>query len=199
MRTEHGWDDHQNFEAGWWGNCVNTFGEETKQLTYAQRMGLRRINTDGHWPVYDLRGQSVLDLGGGPVSMLLKCVNLGRAVVVDPCAYPQWIGDRYAVAGIEYDRSPAEDFAVPEERIDECWIYNVLQHVQDPEKIVANAMASAKLVRIFEWIDLPPHLGHPHELKAFSLSRWLGAYGNVEHMNENGCVGRAFYGAFSTN
>lgn len=196
--TEHSWDDHQDFEADWWGTCINTFGEETKQLTYAQRMGLQRVNTDGHWPVYNVRGQSVLDLGGGPVSMLLKCVNLGRATVVDPCAYPSWIGDRYAVAGVEYDRSPAEDFAIPdgENMYDECWIYNVLQHVQDPRQVVHNAMQSAKLVRIFEWIDLPPHLGHPHELKAFDLSRWLGAYGTVEQMNENGCVGRAFYGAF---
>lgn len=194
--SEPDWHDHQDFEADWWGNCVNTFGEEAKQLTYAQRMGLTQANVDGHWPVYDMGGQSVLDLGGGPASILLKCTNLARAWVVDPCAYPEWVEHRYAVAGVQYERSPAEDLVIPNEPFDECWIYNVLQHVQDPQKIIANARASAKLVRIFEWIDLPPHLGHPHELKAFALSQWLGGYGTVEEMNENGCVGRAFYGAF---
>lgn len=193
--TEHGWDDHQDFEAGWWGNCVNTFGEETKQLTYAQRMGLVHVNQDGHWPVYDMQGKSVLDLGGGPASMLLKCVNLGRATVVDPCAYPEWIDQRYTVAGVEYQRGAAEDYIL-DEVYDECWIYNVLQHVQDPQKIIANARNAGMVVRIFEWIDLPPHIGHPHELKADSLSEWLGGYGTVEQMNENGCVGRAFYGTF---
>lgn len=194
---EHGWDEHQSFEAGWWGNCVNTFGEETKQLTYAQRMDLVSVNTDGHWPVYDMKGKSVLDLGGGPASILLKCVNLGTAKVVDPCEYPTWIVHRYHTAQIAYERAPAEELVVPpDEAFDECWIYNVLQHVQDPEKIISNALLSAKLVRVFEWIDLPPHIGHPHELKAQSLTQWLGGYGTVEQMNENGCVGRAFYGVF---
>jgi 2-polyprenyl-3-methyl-5-hydroxy-6-metoxy-1,4-benzoquinol methylase len=196
---EHGeWDEHQDFEAGWWGTCANTFGEESKQITYAHRMGLVNEPFEGHWPSYDLAGRSVLDLGGGPVSMLLKCRNLGRGMVIDPCPYPQWVNDRYACAGLSYWRSPAE--AVGEHlgpgSWDEAWIYNVLQHVQDPEQIVANALQAAKVVRIFEWIDLPPHLGHPHMLTAPELSRWLGGMGTVEQMNENGCVGRAFYGAF---
>lgn len=194
--SEHEWDEHQDFEAGWWGNCVNTYGEETKQLSYAHRMGLKQVNTDGHWPVYDMEGASVLDLGGGPASILLKATNLGRATVVDPCEYPDWIRQRYTVAGVDYERVPAEQWT-SEVTYDECWIYNVLQHVQDPERIIANARASAMIVRIFEWIDLPPHLGHPHELKAASLTSWLGGHGTVEQMNENGCVGRAFYGTFT--
>lgn len=195
------WHDHQDFESDWWGTCVNTFGEETKQITYAQRMGLKTVVTDGHWPVYDMLGKSVLDLGGGPVSMLLKCINLGVATVVDPCAYPPWIDERYAIAGINYYRVAAEDLLptaglLPTPTFDECWIYNVLQHVRDPEQIIYNARASADLVRVFEWIDIPAHLGHPHELKAAQLSRWLGGYGTVETLDENGCVGRAFHGAF---
>ncbi len=190
------WDDHQNFEADWWGTCVNTFGEETKQLTYAQRMGLVHTNVDGHWPVYDLRGGSVLDLGGGPASILLKCINLGAATVVDPCAYPAWIEERYKAAGVEYLRAAAEDLIVPTEPFDECWIYNVLQHVRDPEQIIRNARASARTVRVFEWVDMPAHLGHPHELKAQALTEWLGGYGTIEMMHENGCEGRAFYGVF---
>ncbi len=34
------WDDDQQWESEWWGDCVNTFAEETKQLTYAKKMGL---------------------------------------------------------------------------------------------------------------------------------------------------------------
>jgi hypothetical protein len=188
------WAEHQAFEREWWGSCVNTFGEETKQLTYAHRMGL--VVAGGHWPVYDLAGRSVLDLGGGPVSMLLKCVNLGLALVVDPCPYPDWIIDRYAAAGLSYVRMPAEEWQPTPEPFDEAWIYNVLQHVQDPERVVAVACASAAVVRVFEWVNMEPHLGHPHKLVPGYLDEWLGAVGTREVMNENGCVGQAYYGVF---
>lgn len=198
MSTTHKSDwkhDDQHFEAEWWGNCVNTYGEETKQLTYAHRMSIEILNTDGHWPVYDLGGKSVIDIGGGPTSILLKAVNVTNPTVVDPCPYPAWIATRYKVAGIKYLLKTGEDFQ-PRAKYDECWIYNVLQHVQDPELIINNAKKYAKTLRIFEWIDLPAHPGHPHELKAKYLDKWLGGKGQVEDMNENGCTGRAYYGVF---
>lgn len=191
--TETTWPEHQEFEREWWGSCVNTYGEETKQLTYAHRMGLRIVEAGGHWPVYDLAGRSVVDIGGGPASILLKTVNGGSMMVVDPCEYPEWVAARYLTARIAYFREPAETFVGG--GFDEAWIYNVLQHVQDPEKVVAQARQAAPVVRVFEWVEMPPHLGHPHELHAADLERWLGL-GNyqVETMHENGCHGVAFYG-----
>lgn len=184
------WTQDQSFESSWWGNCINTFGEETKQITYAHRMGLTVVPDNGHWPVYDMQGKSVVDLGGGPVSMLLKCKNVS-GIVVDPCNYPDWIKERYKIAGIDYIVKPAEEFYT--DMFDECWIYNVLQHVMDPKKIIENARSFSKVIRIFEWIDLPAHIGHPHELKEEKLNDWLGAKGTTEQMNENGCYGKAYY------
>lgn len=189
------WDDAQEWEVGWWADCTNTFAEETKQISYAHRMGLTIVQGAGRWPYYDLAGKSVLDLGGGPVSLLLKTFNGGLRTVVDPGAYPDWIATRYAAAGIDYLRQPAEGFvALPH---DECWIYNVLQHVKDPCAVIAAARAAAPLIRIFEWIDLPAYDGHLHELKAAELDRWLAGSGHIAQMNENGAKGRAYYGVFS--
>jgi hypothetical protein len=132
--------------------------------------------------------------------MLLKTFNRGAGcVVVDPCEYPFWIQHRYHAAGITYLREPAETVDLSSLfSWDEAWVYNVLQHVEDPELIIHRMRRFASVIRIFEWIDLPPHLGHPHELKAPDLARWLGGPGKVEQMNTQGCVGRAFYGAFPT-
>jgi 2-polyprenyl-3-methyl-5-hydroxy-6-metoxy-1,4-benzoquinol methylase len=189
--------NHQSFERSWWGDCSKTYGEETKQLTYANRMGMVSTEQDGRWPIYDLRGKSILDLGGGPSSMLLKTVNGNRLTVVDPCKYPEWVFMRYDDCGIEYGRCYAEDFDTTA-RYDEAWIYNVLQHVRDPERIIKNAFRLAKVIRIFEWIDIPPHLGHPHELSEIDLDIWLKGKGKTEIMTgENSCVGRAYYGVFS--
>lgn len=190
------WDDDQEWEAGWWGNCVNSFGEESKQISYAHRMGLVNESRDGKWPVYDLHGKNVIDIGGGPVSLLLKCVNGGRLVVADPCPYPKWTLERYTEARIEVIRVAGEDLPTAH-TFDEAWIYNVLQHVHDPAKIIAHARQMAPVVRLFEWVDFPPHPGHPHELKASLLEEWLGSSGSVEEMTgENGCWGTAFYGVF---
>jgi hypothetical protein len=158
-------------------------------------MGLAAIEHSGKYPVYDLGDKSVIDIGGGPVSMLLKAVNAGDLqVIIDPCAYPGWTQLRYADAGIIRFENPAEKFFPQlEGKFDEAWIYNVLQHVEDPAKIIENAKRYAKTVRLFEWIDMPAHEGHPHELTEASLSEWLGVPGTVEELSESGCYGRAFY------
>jgi len=94
-------NETQKFEADYWGNCINTSSEEDKQRQYAELMGLRLVRCGAGWG-YDLHGRSVIDLGGGPVSLLLKCANLkkGRTVVVDPGNWPDWVRSRYECAGI---------------------------------------------------------------------------------------------------
>lgn len=191
-------NDHQEYERDWWGDCVNTFSEEARQITYAHRMGL--VNTPdpytGRWPQYDLQGKSVLDIGGGPASMLLKSVNRGRCAIVDPCPYPTWTRRRYALAGITVFEQSAESF-LSRQSFDEVWIYNVLQHVEDPYRVIACAKQHGNLLRIFDWVDTPPSLGHPHTLTKSLLDEWLDADGEVGFINENSAVGSAYYGAFT--
>ncbi len=188
------WNEDQKWEANWWGSCANTYGEETKQLTYARRMGLKAIYDYGHYPVYNLNGISVLDVGGGPASILLKCKNVS-GTVVDPCAYPKWVRLRYSEVGIDFRNMPAEEMEFID-TFDEVWCYNVLQHTISPETIIAKMRSFAKIIRIYEWINEPVSIGHPHELKEELLNKWLGGVGKVEQMNENGCVGSAYYGLF---
>lgn len=188
----------QEWEAEWWGSCLLTFGEEAKQISYGYRMGLVNEPWMGKWPCYDLAGRSILDLGGGPVSMLLKTRDGSRLTVVDPCPYPDWVAARYAAAGIEYRVEVAEKY-LSVSSFDEAWIYNVLQHVVDPEAVIATARAHAKTLRIFEWVDTETNVGHPHSLSKSDLDRWIGndADGTVEMVNENGAYGLAYYGAFA--
>ena len=190
-----GWEDDQRYEQAFWGSCVNTYGEETKQQVYAERMGLGWGGADGKWPVIDLAGRSVLDLGGGPVSLLLKCVNLGAGcAVVDPCGYPDWVTDRYAAHGIQHYREPGETFD-RDESSDEAWIYNVLQHVEDPEAVARVALEHAPVVRVFEWIRTGVSVGHPNDLTAELLDGWFApGRGVIEQLDDRGCVGTAWYG-----
>ena len=196
------WQIAQKHEVNWWGNCVNTFGEETKQLVYARLMGLQ-IWDDGNSPFNIMTGaRTVLDIGGGPVSMLLKFRPVyGSSVtgtVVDPANYPSWVSERYANAGITYYRVPGEliHTIFVNDEIDLGIIYNCLQHTEKPEKIVQNMRRCCKEVRIFEWIDHPTNEMHPHVLTAGKLNEWFGGVGSVLNINEGGCVGNCYYGTF---
>ena len=98
------WRRAQAWERDWWGDCLNTYSEEEKQLVYANRMGLVAFH-DGKSPYnFDLGGMSVLDIGGGPCSLLLKCVNF-RGKVIDPLCFPDWVLARYELAGIEFEQT----------------------------------------------------------------------------------------------
>lgn len=190
------WVEHQAFERDWHGDCVSTeFGERLKQTVYARKMGLR-FEHDGKSPFsIDMGGKSVMDIGGGPYSMLLFCKNV-KGAVLDPCHYPKWVYERYDAAGIGWIQMSAEE--LQRDVGSEIWIYNCLQHVLDPAKIIKNARRSARLIRIFEWLNIPPCPGHPHELSADKLDEWLGGEGKVEMLNDHdrGLVGLAYFGIF---
>lgn len=203
------WEEHQKWEAEWHGLCLNSYREETKQMVYAKRMGLEAQRINWQYPAYDLKGISVLDIGGGPYSMLLKCVNFKEAFIIDPNTYPEWVMDRYKAALINYVKAKAEDllkldkidrigFGIASHFpvVDEVWIYNCLQHVEDPEMIVRSAMTIGKKVRIFEWLDTKPTPGHPTTLTQADLDNWLEGIGQVEDIKESGADGRAYYGVF---
>lgn len=177
------------FERQWWGDCCNTFGEDSKHYTYARLMGLKQ-----DWVYFVVGNKSILDIGGGPTSMLLKVYDLVKGKIYDPIDYPKWTVDRYNSKNIEVVVDYGEN--VDESGWDEVWIYNCLQHVTDPERIIKNALKSAKVLRIFEWVDIPPHEGHPHMLTEENLNKWIGQIGQTTLLNEGGCYGKAYHGCF---
>lgn len=173
---------HQHFESSWWGTCANTYGEETKQIAYARVMGLETPawEAGNAWPVWDVNGASIVDIGGGPVSMLLKCTHLAYGAIVDPCNYPTWTRSRYRAQNISVFHEPAEDW-LPKRLgtdagpvFDEAWCYNVLQHVHDPKLIIEYMRKIAHRIRIFEWVETEAYLGHPHVLHPAELQDWCG-------------------------
>ena len=189
------WNEAQAWEAAWHGSCTNSYGEQEKQHVYARKMGMR-MHRNGKSPYnIDMQGKSVIDIGGGPASLLLKCTNLAYGKVVDPLPVPEWVKARYELAGIDLVQKPAEE--IDDVGFDLALIYNCLQHTISPETIIKNALHAAKEIRIFEWIDTPGlNAGHPHSLTAKELDSWLGGEGRVEHLKESWWGGKCYYGVF---
>jgi hypothetical protein len=188
------WKDDQGWEKNWWGDCLNIYGEETKQRNYATCMGLQELSNSQFSFYYNLKDKTVLDIGGGPTSLLLKCVNLGFGKVADPLKYPDWVAARYEHAGIDYALTKGED--IDDVGFDEVWIYNVLQHVIDPVAIIENAKRAGKIIRLFEWLEIGEAPGHPHNLLEEKMNEWLGGVGKV---NANVPRGKEYYGVFLGN
>ncbi|MBA7652201.1 hypothetical protein ES703_60031 [subsurface metagenome] len=194
------WKQAQVWESKWWEKCQNTLSEELKQIVYAGRMGLIRSPNEKTPYRFDMEGKSVLDIGGGPTSLLLRCVNV-KGKVIDPITFPPWVYQRYEAAGIRYSIQKAENLD-GKEKFDECWIYNVLQHTEDPAIVIKNARAVVGLIRIFEWINMRPCPGHLQILTREKLDEWLNGEGKVEGKIEGiaevDCIGKAYYGIFPT-
>lgn len=186
-------NDDMKFEVNYWGNCCNTFDEEQKHFIYGHFMGLEIVHYQ--FIVPQIR---ILDVGGGPVSMLLKATGLTEGLVIDPLAYPDWTLQRYALKNIKVKVQPGED--MDERGWDEVWLYNCLQHTLDPAKIIRNCLRAGKRLRVFEWLDIPAHEGHPWMLTEESMNRWIGQPGKIVMLNDvSGCTGKAYYGVFEGN
>jgi len=189
------WKEAQQFESGWWGDCTNTLSEEMKQMEYAKLMELKTVIQQGK--IWIESNKSVIDMGSGPVSMLLKTtpVPKKRRLAVDPIKFPEWVYDRYANAGIEYKTIKGEDFEVKEADYiyDECWMYNCLQHTEDPRKIIENIKKSCSTLRIFEWCEVETNVGHIHTLHKTELDYWLGKEGEVKVFNTPLMRGLAYF------
>jgi glycosyltransferase involved in cell wall biosynthesis len=198
------WCKAQESEAKWWQaeglGAINSYHEEFKQHIYAERMDI----LFDEWDRINLYGRSVLDIGGGPVSMLLKCFNSGKRKVIDPLDMPEWAILRYKSAGIDVEKIPAEE--MNESGWDEVLIYNVLQHVQDPIKVIEKAKSAGKIIRVFEFLERPANEGHPHVLTADMLDKAFMQKGTVTEIKEPirqsgvpAIVGKVYYGVFAGN
>lgn len=196
------WNDVQKHEAAYWRDCYSAvaFGEVQKQEMYAREMQIIKDYGDEHGD-FDLRGNSILDLGCGPWSMLLRGHNTDRLVGVDPLEWPPSVLRRYKNYGIEFVRQPAEEFEMAA-TFDEVWIYNVLQHVQDPGKVIEVARKLAPVVRIFEWLYIPADDCHPHVLTPDAILNWFAGckinYVGIPRLKEYWCEATAFTGIFTT-
>lgn len=195
MKKEE-WKDEQAWENDWWGNCANTIYEEQKQVEYSRLMGLEDFNVTNPLgspgPIYDMQGKKILDIGGGPISLLLRCKNLGKSAVLDPCEYPNWVKNRYEELGIEFIQKPAEEMEF-DDTFDEIWFYNVLQHTFDPDEILERCKKYGKTVRFFEWLEKGITKGHPQNLTESLFRKHFGKCGRVCWLGEQ----KVFAGTWS--
>ena len=186
------WNDAQKWERNWWMTARNQHATEIRKNEFVGKMMFL------HEGVPD---KTVIDIGCGPLSLLLRH-PVKSGVGVDPIHYGD-LEDAYEAKGITRLVKCGEDLTVADGLYDEAWIYNCLQHVKDPVKIIENAMTIANKVRIFEWTYIKPYTGHLHELTPdllsdpFKKAGWQPLMKTNGYLNHSKLNGYYFMGIFT--
>lgn len=188
------WVEAQKWEKNWWMTYTNFHQEEIKKNDFVSKMMFLH---DG------APESSVLDIGCGPFSLLQR-YPVKKGVALDPIHYGEY-EEEYKKKNILRLIKKGEDISIEDGDFDEVWIYNCLQHVENPTKILENAIKISKKVRIFEWTFIKPHVGHLHELtpdlltNPFNLANWNKMMTTTGYLNHSGLVGTYFMGIFTKN
>lgn len=180
-----GWAADQQWERNWWGLdwAPHWDDEIKKQDGYFRLIGF----PDNR----DFGTKRILDVGGGPISILQRSNHgspNGWSRSVDPIEVSDATRKRYQEAEVEFLNIKAEGMPAPgfltQEGVtaeavvfDEIWMYNLLQHTDDPHEIMRRMIACSKpgtVFRIFEWIDLGICPGHPQNLTEEMFAQHFG-------------------------
>lgn len=119
---------------------------------------------------FDQNGKRILEVGPADFPALAYCHNY-RGVIVEPMPSPH-LSDICREREIEVLTNPVEEIDLPQ--VDEAWIFNVLQHVIDPDLLVEKCKEAASVVRYFEPVDYPTCEYHPHTFSEADFIRWFG-------------------------
>jgi hypothetical protein len=118
----------------------------------------------------DCNGKSIIEIGCADFPALRYCTNYSGLIVEPlPSEYlQQWCMENYVLLMAMKFEELADNF------MDKCeiWMFNVLQHVQDPEKFIAKAKL-ADTIRYFEPIDTEITDYHPHSFTKEDFERWF--------------------------
>lgn len=122
----------------------------------------------------DLGGLNVIEIGPADFPALNECRGDGLLVVVEPL--PSEILERICKEkGIELINVPFEEAEIKiPAGTTEIWLFNVMQHIIDPDKFIERAKNTADRIRFFEPIDQPVTEYHPHTYTLTDYQKYFG-------------------------
>lgn len=175
------WEAAQEAEREYHMNADFRAPERRKREHYRSMIGITEEGT---------RGLSVIDVGGGPESLLLDYPEID-GTVLDPLSFGEEDERRYAEASIKRLILPVEQWESNgrPERYDEVWVYNCLQHVRDLDEAFRRIRNMGKTVRLWEWCEIPTDSMHLHVLTADRIRRAMQGWKIVDEMEGKWTIG----------
>ena len=119
----------------------------------------------------DLKQKSIAEIGCARISSLFFCNNYSKSYVIEPTQYPE--ADKYYEGkDIVKIHERAEVCNFP--KVDEVWMFNLLQHVQNPDLLIKKCKQNSKIIRFFEPIDYEINEQHPFKFSFDDFKNYFG-------------------------
>jgi hypothetical protein len=117
-----------------------------------------------------LEGKTIIEVGCAHIPALMFCTDY-KGIIIEPLPSDILLGITQDMP-VEVIREPAEYVDITG---DEVWLFNVLQHVIDPDELIANMKRCADVIRYFEPVNMETSTHHPHGFTMDDFTRWFGA------------------------
>lgn len=117
----------------------------------------------------DQHSKIILEIGPADFPALAYCSNY-QGIIIEPMMSDHLV-QFCGLNEIELITTPAEETNLPD--VDEVWLFNLLQHVIDPDLLIAKCKAASDVVRFFEPVDYPTCVYHPHTFSQDDFARWF--------------------------
>lgn len=137
----------------------------------------------------DLRGQTVLEVGPAKIAGLCFCENYGQSYIVEPLIFEDTL-EYYRSKNIIMIHEPVETCDLP--KVDQAWMFNLLQHVIDPHTVVEKLKGCADTIYFFEPINIETDEKHIHSLDE---DFFIEAFGDVVKKYRGSLI-RGFHTAY---
>ena len=131
-------------------------------------------------PKVDFKDKVIVEVAAGSVPGVLMAEGAKRRIAIEPLM-AKWHDQRKYCEeqGVEVI-AEAYEYLDIEEGVDETWFFNCIEHVIDPVEQLQKAMATSKVVRVFEATNgLAPSVAHPHTITKELITDVMGDFGQV--------------------
>lgn len=162
--TQERWQQAQIAEAGYHLDATEGNFRRAYEC-YFRYLGL----------TFEQGGKVIAEVGSGPYPAVGFCSDLFGLIFE-----PLWFARLEELSSVETKERTIRWYRHPVEQeyvdwgADEVWIFNVLQHVIDPELFVSKCKQIAPVIRFFEPIDFGTSDCHPHTFTIDDFIRWFG-------------------------
>ena len=130
---------------------------------------------------YDQQHKHIIEVGCAEIPALYFCRNYKYSVIIEPL--PTLILEELTRdMNVSLIKRPAENTGLF--NYDEVWLFNVLQHVIDPDKLIDKMKNAAKRIRFFEPVNTEIDDYHPHAFTYDDFTRWFGEFDIYEENKE---------------
>jgi len=102
----------------------------------------------------------------------LFCANSQNSLIVEPMDLPENVISNYKANNIKILKGAIEELKLP--KVDEVWLFNVMQHVWNPDTFISKLKKVSKKIVFFEPVNSPIEDVHPHSFTMEDFKKYFG-------------------------